>query len=580
MWAGTATGQQVQLAIAADEDLTEALRAASLTVEAANDPDAARRDIVAAAQADYQRLLATLYEAGHFGPTISIELDGVEAAALPVVGRDEGLDVVRIEVVAGPQFLFGATEIAPVPRGTELPERFASGAPAGTEPIRQAAVTAIEAWRARGHAKAEIAAEQITARHPAERLDARLSVAPGPRLRYGPVFVDGADDVREGRISRIADLRQGRIFDPDEVREAARRLQRTGAFSSVAITEAEEIGPSETLPMTIRVAERLPRRFGVGAEIASEEGLGLTAFWLHRNLTGFADSFRVDGEIEGIGGRTSGEDYSLSFAYNRPATFNPETDLFVNGGVESLDQPNFSSDRAYIETGARRIVSDEFRYSYGIGYDYSETTDALGTREFSNLSFPLAATYDRRDDPLNPRDGYYVEAGLEPFYGFRTSGTGTIFEADLRGYQGFGEGRRTVVAARLQLGSVIGPDIDEVPGETLYFSGGGGTVRGQEFQSLGVETAGGDTIGGRSFLGLSTELRRDVTGNIGVVGFFDYGRISEDSGFSDGRDHTGAGLGLRYDTGIGPIRLDVGFPVSGPEDDGGAAVYIGIGQAF
>ena len=562
-----------------DDDLADSLRAASLLAEAA--PEGGRRDIVAAAQADYGRLLAVLFEAGHFGPTISITVDGTEAAALPAVGSSAPVGRVVVTVEAGPRFLFGEARIGPVPPGTELPDGFASGEPAGTGILREAATAGVEAWRDEGHAKAELASQDIVADHRADRLNAELRLDPGPRLSYGPVAIRGNEDVRTRQIARIADLRPGRVFDPDEIRAAAQRLQRTGAFSAVSINEAETIGPDATLPLTIEVVERLPRRFGFGAEVSSDDGLGVSAFWLHRNLTGYADSLRVEGEVEGIGGSAGGgEDYRLGLGYVRPSTFNPETDLTFNVELEHLEQPEFTSDRFGVEIGARRIVSDEFQYTYGIAYDASRTEDALGRRDFSILSLPLSAIYDRRDDPLNPADGYYVEATAAPFQGFERAGTGLRFTADLRGYQGFGEDRRTVAALRLQLGSVAGPDIDDIPAEQLFFSGGGGTVRGQPFQSLGVDVGGEDQIGGRSFATVSAELRRGITDNIGVVAFADWGFVAEGADWSDGDSHAGAGLGVRYNTGIGPIRFDIGLPVSGPGDNSGVEIYIGIGQAF
>ncbi|MFO6465895.1 autotransporter assembly complex protein TamA [Jannaschia sp. KMU-145] len=577
-----ASAAQLQLALPADEDLSESLTAASLTVGAIREAEGApvRRDVVAAAQADYRRLVAVLFEAGYFGPVISIQIDGVEAAALPVISRQDPIGTVTISVQSGPRFLFRETRIAPVAPGTELPEDFAPGRPAGTDVLRRTTAAGIDRWRALGHAKAELAGQDIVADHAANRLDAALALAPGPKLQYGPLFVEGAERVRENRITRIADLRQGRVFDPEQVDEAARRLVRTGAFRSVSITEADEIGPANTLPMTVQVVERLPRRFGAGAELSSEDGLSLSTFWLHRNLSGAADSFRVEGEIEGIGGDTGGEDFRLSFAYNRPATFNPETDLYASAFIESLDQPNFQSDRVGFEVGARRIVDEEFNYSYGIAYEQSKVEDAFGRRDFSILSLPLEAEYNRRNDDLNPTDGFYIEASAEPFYGFRTAGAGIRFLADLRGYQGFGSEDRTVVAARLQLGSVVGPDLADTPAADLFFSGGGGTVRGQEFQSLGVTLPSGRLVGGKSFLGFSGELRQGVTEKIGVVGFVDMGLISPNSDWSDGDTHVGAGLGIRYNTGIGPIRVDLGLPVSGPGDPSGVAIYIGIGQAF
>ena len=578
---GVAAATQVQLAIAGDDEIVDAVRAASLVAQTvSDDPDAPRRDIVAAAQADYRRLLAALYDRGHFGPVISIRVDGTEATDLPLIGTGQPVRIVRIEVAPGPLFRLGAVGVSPVAGGTELPEDFRAGAPAETAILRETTAAAVEGWRARGHAKADLASQEIVADHPERQLDVALRIAPGPRLRYGPIGIRGEENVRTTQIRRIANLSPGDVFDPEEVEAAARRLQRTGAFRSVTVTEAEAVGPNDTLPMTVEVIERLPRRFGFGAEVGSTEGLGLSAFWLHRNLTGFADSLRIEGEASGIGGDSGGADFRLGVDYVRPATFNPETDLTFGIEVERLDQPDFISDRFSTEIGARRIVSDEFQYTYGFAYTFSKTEDAFGEREFSILSVPATAIYDRRDDPLNPADGYYVEAGLEPFQGFLSAGTGLRFDADLRGYQGFGPERGTVIAARFQLRSVFGPDRDDIPPEWLFFSGGGGTVRGQPFQDLAVEEdvdgdGEDDRVGGKSFLGISGELRQAVTDSIGLVGF-----VSPEADFTGGESHAGAGVGVRYNTGIGPIRLDLGVPVSGPNENKGVEIYIGIGQSF
>ncbi len=577
-----AQAAELDLRLPSDEGLASALQSASLIATEIDEGNTTRRDLVAASQADYQRLLAVLFEAGYFGPTISIQIDGVEAAALPVIGGDAPVATVTVSVESGPRFLFGAAQIGPLPPDTVLPDGFAPGQPAGTDILRQTTAAGLEAWEARGHAKAELANQDIVADHPAARLNAILTLAPGPRVTYGDISVEGAEAVRANRIARISGLFPGQVFDPEQIRKGAQRLQRTGAFRSVSITEAEVVAPGDTLPMTIQVVERKPRRIGFGVELESEQGFSVTTFWLHRNLTGRADSFRVEGAIDGIAGMTDGLDFSVTFAYNRPATFSSNADLFVNGGVEALEQPLFSSDRVYLETGVRRILSDKLQYSYGIGYEFSDVQDdAFGSRQFSILSLPITAQYDVRDDILNPTDGFYVAANAQPFQGFLTAGPGLLLSSDARAYRGLGEENRTVLAGRLQLGSVIGPEIDEVPGKTLFFSGGGGTVRGQDFQSLGTEADDGNTVGGRSFLGASAEIRQAITESIGVVGFFDFGLIGGNSDWSKSDTHSGAGVGLRYNTGIGPIRFDVGVPVTGPEDeDGGFQIYIGIGQAF
>ena len=107
-------------------------------------------------------------------------------------------------------------------------------------------------------------------------------------------------------------------------------------------------------------------------------------------------------------------------------------------------------------------------------------------------------------------------------------------------------------------------------------------MRGQDFQSLGVDFGNGNIIGGRSFLGLSTELRVKTGDKLSVVGFYDLGYVGREA-FPDGSSgewHSGAGVGVRYDTGIGPIRLDLAVPIQDADDNNGVELYIGIGQSF
>jgi translocation and assembly module TamA len=136
------------------------------------------------------------------------------------------------------------------------------------------------------------------------------------------------------------------------------------------------------------------------------------------------------------------------------------------------------------------------------------------------------------------------------------------------------------VAARIQIGSILGGNLDQITPEYLFYSGGAGTVRGQPYQSLGVPV-GADTAGGRSLLVASAEIRGRVTEKISLVGFFDAGAVDSNAIVTgDSEYHSGAGLGIRYDlTGFGPLRFDLAYPVSGSTSEG-LQFYIGIGQAF
>lgn len=561
----------------ADDALRDALVNASVLTAARREGNMMPQDLLAASRAEYARLLGVLYENARYGGVISVLVDGREAATIPPLETPRSIGEVVVRVNPGPLYRFGTAAIGPLARDTELPGNFRSGRPAGTGTIRNAATASVDAWRSLGYAKAEIARQDLVARHGANRIDARLAVAPGPRLRFGDVLVRGNEDVKTARIEKIAGLNEGPVFDPEEVERAANRLRRTGSFSSVNIVEGETPTANGRLPMTIEVVEATPRRFGVGAEYSTTDGIRLTGFWLHRNFLGGAERFRVDGAVSGIAGDTGGTDYSLGVRYERPATPKADIDLFAELSFESLDEPDFTSDTTEFTLGFTRYATDHLTVGFGLGYLYSDTTDAFGTQTFQLVTLPLTAENDRRDDSLNPRSGYYADAAVTPFLGIDGTSNGARVRADGRAYASVGD---LTFAGRVQLGSLFGPDLPESPPFYRFYSGGGGTVRGHGYQSLGVDV-GGDTVGGRSFLGLSGELRAGVTENIQLVGFYDWGYIGAES-FPDftGESHAGAGVGIRYDTGIGPIRFDVAVPVEGETDGSDFYLYIGIGQAF
>lgn len=564
--------------------LGDRLRAASLSVSTAAQEDSTAQDLLAAARADYARLVGVLYAEGHYGGTVSIRVDGREAAGIPPLAAPEDIAAIAIEVTPGRAFRFGTAEVGPLAPGTGLPGAFLTGELARAGLIGEATQTGIDAWRDAGHAKARVAAEDIVADHPRARLDARITLDPGPRLRFGALEIaegDRPSRVRAARIRQIAGLPSGRQFSPAGIDDAANRLRRSGAFRSVRLTETETPNPDGTLDIEARVTDAKRRRVGVGAELSSLEGITLSGFWLHRNLLGGAERLRIDAMVGGIGGDSGGEDFRLGARLDRPATFTPDTGAFVLANIEERNEPDYRERKVEIGGGLSHVFSDELSAEAGISYRFSEITDDLGKRELQHLLFPVDATWDRRDDPLNPRAGLYLNVGLTPFVGLDRGGSaGARLYADLRDYLTLGPSDRFTLAGRAQLGSVAGAGIAEVPADMLFYSGGAGTVRGQGYQSLGVDLAPGVTVGGRAFAGVSAELRSMVTEDIQAVAFADAGFVGEEAlGSGTGEWHGGAGLGARYFTAVGPIRVDLATPV---DDDAFQAfeIYIGIGQAF
>ena len=580
LWPGAAAALEVDLALSGNEDLADEIRGTSLLLGPEGEDLTAPQDVLASARADYTRIVGRLYARGHFAPVVSILIDGTEAAAIAPLDAPDRIGRVEVRVATGPAFRLGTASIAPLAPRTELPEDFAPGEPAGTGIIREAATAAVTRWQELGRARADVAEQSIVARHPTSTLDVALAIRPGPVVRFGNVTVSGAENVRRRRILEIAGIPEGQVYDPAEIDRAEARLRRTGTFRAVAVEEPESSPRGAVMPLDITVVEALPRHIGAGAEINSNTGLSLQGYWMHRNLLGGAERLRFDVAVDGIGTQVEddGIDYRASALFTRPATFRSDTDLSFRVAVEREEEPNYSADRIVLGPELTRYATDDLTLTAGIELLIEESEDATGARSFQQVSFPVSAEYDRRNDELDPTDGYYAQASVRPFAGFSDSETGARATLDLRGFQEFGPDDRIVAALRFEFGTVAGSSIEGTPPGYLFYSGGTTTVRGQPFQSLGVPV-GDEIVGGRSRAVVQSEIRYAVTERIGAVGFLDAGFIGEGSFGGEGEVHAGAGLGARYKTGIGPIRLDVGFPVSGGTGDG-VQLYIGIGQAF
>lgn len=576
-----------------DDGVEGRLRSASTLWSDRNEPASGAAGLIAKARGDYRRLLATLYAEGRYGGTISIRIDGREAADLPPDATLTEPANVVVSVDPGPLFHFREASIAnEAPPAQHRRDRvddprdegFAPGEVARSGTILRAERLAVEAWRQQGHAKAEISERRVEAAHDADLVDARITVDPGRKAYYGQVAVEGAERIDPEWLAWMTGLRQGEEYDPDDIARAGTRIARLDVFRAARFQEADMIDANGLLPITYIVQERLPRRFGVGGTYSTIDGLGLETFWLHRNLFGRAERLRFDAKVAGIGDTFKPDEftYRVGATFVKPGVYTPDTDFSTS----------IFGDREVLEAYTRTAVTATAGFTHLFNEELSAKAfltggrarfedDEFGRRDFTTIGLSTSLAYDSRDNPADATEGYFIEATAHPFYEFEYGNAAFKATAEARAYYGFGRDNRFVLAGRLKLGTLTGPSIAELPPDMLFFAGGGGSVRGYGYRNIGVPTGGGNVIGGRSLAEASAEARVRVTNSIGVVGFVDAGYVGEDTIPSFSEDvRVGAGLGLRYLTGLGPIRLDVAVPLDRRAGDPSVGVYVGIGQAF
>lgn len=581
----------VTVAVNATGTLESAVRNASALLADEGEPASGAAGLLAKARGDYKRIVAALYNEGHYGPVVSIRVGGQEAANLPPdINLPDPVDVV-ISVDPGPEFRFNRVAIVNEAPPTSDPydyveppadRGFGAGEVAKSSVILAAETLALDAWRQQGYAKAVIVSRDVVADHATNVVDVTITVNPGIKAAFGEVTVSGTERMDPDFVRRQTGLTPGEEYDPDELALAQKRLDRLEVFRAARLQAADSIGVDGLLPYDLIVQELPGRRFGVGATYSTIDGLGLEAFHLWRNLFGQAERLRLDARVASIGYPldTAQFDYFFGGTFTKPGFLTPDTDLVAAVSAERTIYPTFTETSASGRVGLTHIFSDQITFEGGLQFERNRFDDDFGTRDFTTAGLYAGATLDFRNDSVDPTSGWYLQGNVEPFYEFNYGNAQGRILLEGRTYFGFGEDDKFVLAGRLKAGALVGPSLAEIPPDKLFFAGGGGSVRGYAYKSIGVDDGAGNVTGGRYLLEASLEARVKVTESIGVVGFVDGGYVAADTfpGLEDLK--LGVGAGVRYYTGLGPLRLDFAIPLNKRAGDPDYAIYVGIGQAF
>ncbi|WP_244616286.1 autotransporter assembly complex family protein [Rhizobium sp. RU20A] len=569
-----------------DEDLKSAIENASRLYQGKDQPVSGDLGLAVTARDDRDRILAALYENARYGGTVEVTIAGTNLDNLPPdpVFADGVAVPVSIVVDAGPVFRLGTVrfegDIAnrnPATYG--LPE----GGEAGSAVILKAAERLLADLKEEGRPLAEITQRTVVADHATNTVDVTIVAKGGSIADVGDVSVKGTESVDAGFVADYSRLNAGKPYSPEDIRRAAERLRQLGVFSSVTIKEATQLAPNGTIPMTIQVSEGKMRYFGVGAQVSTTDGVGLQGYWGHRNLFGRAESLRIEGSVNRIGETKELDklDYSTALLFSKPGAFGPASTFTASVKASLLDPDAYKATIFSGAAGATFELSDRDTASGGADLTYATITDAFGKRNYLTASVPLEYVRDTRTDKLNPTDGYRISVNARPSYEIEAGTIFSSFETSAAGYYSIDAENKFVLAGKIAAGTLVGGSgLADIPADRRFYLGGGGSVRGYAYQEISPRRADGAITGGRSYVSGSVEGRIAVTETIGVVPFADFGTVSAGSTPDFSELRVGAGVGLRYATPFGPIRLDVAVPLNPYPGGTSYGIYAGIGQSF
>jgi len=570
------------------------------------------------AESDFGPVIDALWGAGYYNATVTISLGAASltvasSASSDVVAfaraaesyRDRAVAPVVIKVDPGPLFRLRSIRVVDAAAvefsQDELPPRIVGlkqGDPAVASDLRAAEARIIDGFRNQGRPLAKVQSIAPVVDHAAQVMDVSVTADPGPVAPFGDATMKGPESFDPGIARSFLYIQPGDPYSPRAVQDARTSIRQIPAVGGVRITEGTALDAYGRLPYQIDVEDRLPYAVGASVQYSTTNGPAGQVYWEDRNVFGGAEHLRLqadifyappwyvtspnvqDFSIHDLGGR-------LSASFLKPALWNTRNDLLINALAERVSTAGagffgYQAEDVDATIALRHRFSQYFSFQAGLEGQTGSATDVLGKVDYTLVGVPLSVTYDSTDSKLDPTSGFRVTASAAGFPTFLGSSLDLVqAKARASAYYALDADQRFVLAGRIGLGAMGGPALDEIPANWLFYAGGGGSVRGYAFNSLGPTGIFDAVIGGRSLFEASAELRVRVNDTIGIVPFFDAGNAFASSFPNfDQPLYTSAGLGLRYFTAVGPIRLDVAFPLQRHAGNGPVAVYFSIGQAF
>lgn len=536
----------------------------------------------ARAREDEQLALRLMRSLGYY--------DAVATSTVDQVPRNSGNIVATVTAIPGQVYTLGTISVdaaETVPNGLILRElNLKSGDPIEADRVLAAEANVTLRLPQQGYPFVKIGQRDILLDDETHVGDYTLPVDTGPRSVFGEIITQGrrqAFGVDHIRLLRRYQV--GAIYDvraTDDLRDA---MIATSLFSQVSVEPVRtgEPGPdgTEVVNLLVRQTAGPPRTIAGEAGYSTGQGLRVEGSWTHRNL------FPPEGALiaSGVAGT---QEQAIGVTFRRSNAGQRDRTIQLNAAINHSD---FAAYESYTGVLSARISRDStplwqkrWTYFYGVEivgsnedrFNYNRGVRDRGT--WLIAAIPTFVGYDRSDNLLNPTKGYRIKGNVSAETSVRGAAR-PYARLMLEGtyYQPVGD--KFVIAGRARVGSIPGIARDDLPPSRRYYAGGGGSVRGFGYQELGPRSPDGRPVGGRSFNEFAIEARYRF-GNFGIVPFIDAGQVYESINPTGKDMRFGAGIGGRFYTNFGPLRLDVATPINRKPGESKVALYISIGQAF
>ncbi len=499
---------------------------------------------------------------------------------------------VRFDVRPGPRYtlarialgdLSAARDAAALTRAFSL----SPGDPVNTDRIVAERDHLIAALGEGGHAFAKVGEPDLSIDHALRTGDLSVPVTAGGQYVIGEVHSSLPDYLSSRHLSRIARFRSGDPFRRSRIDDLRQAILATGLVSAVTVAPRETIpaadGQAGVADIDVTLAKAPQRTIAGLIGYSSGEGLRVEASWENRNMFPPEGLVRFRGVV-GTREQLAGATYRRNNFFGRDQVLT--ADLYAQTRRTDAYNARTVSFSTTFEKQTTLIFQKAWVWSAGFELlATSELPAAAGSTRTTYFigALPLRGAYDGSNDLLDPRRGFRVSLRVSPEISSQNGKRSSYVRAqfDASGYQPVSSS--LVLAERVRLGTIPGTDVTSIAPSRRFYAGGGASVRGFAYQAVGPRDALGNPSGGRSLSEFSLEARVKtglMGGAVSVVPFVDAGTVGTTASPTINGLKVGVGLGLRYQTSFGPIRIDLGTPINPAKGDSRIGVYVSLGQAF
>ena len=417
----------------------------------------------------------------------------------------------------------------------------------------------------RGYFDGRFTTKQLKVDPANNNADVVLHFQSGDRYHIGDLLIE-QNALQEDLFNKYIRLKSGDPFNDAHLVSTYQGLSASGYFSAIDVTPVLDQRQNGKVPVLIKARKSKPKSYSIGIGASTDTGPRFKVTHSNKLVNERGHSYRAELSLSPVIS-------NLGFSYRIPGD-KPRTDFYEFSTRATHENTDSStSDTLNVGVARSNLLAHDWTRLMSLQYSIDDF-DAGEDNDTTSLLRPtLGFSTTQSNSILRPTRGYRLNLEL--------TGAHTAFLSDINFTQAQfnakyirGLGKKFRLLSRVDLGYTETNDFDELPSNLRFFAGGDTSIRGFDYESLGPTDDAGDVVGGEALIVGSAEMDYLFKPNWAGALFIDAGNAFNDDQIDL---NVGAGFGLRWHSPIGPIRVDIGFPIDEPDAEDSWRLHFSLG---